>query len=144
VGNPRILFVDDNADIRFMIKEWLSQLNYEVATAESMADGLRLAKINPFDLYILDTRFPDGRGTELCTKIREFDRSTPIIFYSGETPKQLRSDLKYGAQEYVMKPEFDELEKAILRAVKPVRTKAGEGGKGKGEGVGCALAREYF
>jgi len=91
--------VDDHDDIRFMIKTWLSQFNYEVATAESMADGLRLAKINAFDLYILDTRFPDGRGTELCTKIREFDRSTPIIFYSGETPEQLCSDLKYGAQE---------------------------------------------
>ncbi len=121
MGNPRILFVDDNADIRFMIKEWLSIFNYQVATAESMADGLRLAKIDPFDLYILDTRFPDGRGTELCTKIREFDRSTPIIFYSSETPKQLRSDLKYGAQEYVMKPEFDDLEKAILRVVRKQR-----------------------
>ncbi len=121
MDNPRILFVDDNADIRFMIKEWLSLFNYQVATAESMADGLRLAKIDPFDLYILDTRFPDGRGTELCKKIREFDRATPIIFYSGETPKQLRSDLKYGAQEYVMKPEFDDLEKAILRVVRKQR-----------------------
>ena len=121
MDNPRILFVDDNADIRFMIKEWLSIFNYQVATAESMADGLRLAKIDPFDLYILDTRFPDGRGTELCKKIREFDRATPIIFYSGETPKQLRSDLKYGAQEYVMKPEFDDLEKAILRVVRKQR-----------------------
>jgi two-component system, OmpR family, phosphate regulon response regulator PhoB len=121
LGNPRILFVDDNDDIRFMIKAWLSQFNYKVATAQSMADGLRLAKIDPFDLYILDTRFPDGRGTELCTKIREFDRATPIIFYSGETPEQLRSDLKYGVQEYVMKPEFDDLEKAILRVVNTAR-----------------------
>ncbi|MDX6713226.1 MAG: hypothetical protein QOH96_4242 [Blastocatellia bacterium] len=121
MSNPRILFVDDHDDTRFMIKAWLSQFNYEVATADSMADGLRLAQIEAFDLYILDARLPDGRGTELCVKIREFDRATPIIFYTGEPQEQLRSELKYGAQEYVMKPEFDELEKAILRAMKTVR-----------------------
>ena len=121
MNNPRILFVDDHDDTRFMIKAWLSQFNYEVATAENMADGLRLAQIEAFDLYILDSRLPDGRGTELCVKIREFDRTTPIIFYSGDTQEQLRSELKCAAQEYVMKPEFDDLEKAILRAIKAVR-----------------------
>ena len=121
MNNPRILFVDDHDDTRFMIKAWLSQFNYEVATAENMADGLRLAQIEAFDLYILDSRLPDGRGTELCVKIREFDRTTPIIFYSGDTEEQLRSELKCAAQEYVMKPEFDDLEKAILRAIKTVR-----------------------
>ncbi len=121
MNNPRILFVDDHDDTRFMVKEWLSQFNYEVATAENMADGLRLAQIEAFDLYILDSRLPDGRGTELCVKIREFDRTTPIIFYSGDTEEQLRSELKCAAQEYVMKPEFDDLEKAILRAIKTVR-----------------------
>src|SRR5882762_9870546 len=74
-----------------------------------MADGLRIAKVEPFDLFILDLRLPDGRGTELCVKIREFDRTTPIIFYSGDTEEQLRSELKCAAQEYVMKPEIDNL-----------------------------------
>ena len=121
MNNPRILFVDDHDDTRFMIKEWLSQFNFEVATAESMADGLRLAKVEAFDLYILDSKLPDGRGAELCVKIREFDRATPIIFYSGETPAKLRYELKCAAHDYVMKPEFDDLEKAILRAVNTVR-----------------------
>jgi len=57
----------------------------------------------------------------LCIKIREFDRTTPIIFYTAEPPEQLRSELKGSAQEYVIKPEFDDLEKAILRAMKTVR-----------------------
>ena len=113
--------MDDDDDTRFMVKEWLSQFNYEVATAANMADGLRLAQIEAFDLYILDSRLPDGRGTELCVKIREFDRTTPIIFYSGDTEEQLRSELKCAAQEYVMKPEFDDLEKAILRVVRKQR-----------------------
>jgi CheY-like chemotaxis protein len=115
---PRILFVDDHDDTRFMIKLWLAQFNYEVATAESMASGLQLAQSEPFDLYVLDTRLPDGSGTELCTKIREFDHATPIIFYSGETPERLRSALECGAQACVMKPELDGLRQAIFRAMK--------------------------
>jgi len=83
-----------------------------------MADGLRLAKVEAFDLYILDSKLPDGRGAELCVKIREFDRATPIIFYTAEPPEQLRSELKDSAQEYVIKPEFDDLEKAILERLK--------------------------
>jgi two-component system response regulator ResD len=116
-NNPRILFVDDHEDTRFMIKMWLAPSNYEVVTAESLSSGLRLAQSEPFDLYLLDTRLPDGSGRELCLKIREFDRTTPIIFYSGDTPERLRSALECGAQDYVMKPELDGLRRAISRVM---------------------------
>jgi DNA-binding response OmpR family regulator len=119
---PRILFVDDHEDTRFMVKLWLGNSNYEVATAESIASGLELAQSEPFDLYLLDTRLPDGSGKELCEKIREFDSTTPIIFYSGETPEQLHSAMKCGAQDWVMKPELDGLQAAILRAMNAPQT----------------------
>ncbi len=114
---PRILFVDDHEDTRSMVKAWLGSSNYEVATAGSIASGLRLAQSGLFDLYLLDTRLPDGSGTELCEKIREFDLTTPIIFYSGDTPEQLSSALKCGAQDWVVKPELDGLRAAIFRAM---------------------------
>ena len=114
---PRILFVDDHDDTRFMVKVWLTRFNYEVATAENMASGIHLAQSESFDLYVFDTRLPNGSGTELCEKIREFDRQTPIIFYSGDTPERLRSGSTCGAQDYVMKPELDGLQKAIFRAM---------------------------
>jgi DNA-binding response OmpR family regulator len=118
----RILFVDDHEDTRFMIKLWLAQFDYDVATAESMTSGLQMARKEPFDLYVLDTRLPDGSGKDLCRKIREFDRTTPIIFYSGETPEGLRSVLECGAQDCVMKPELDGLERAIFRAMNAAHT----------------------
>ncbi|HYY57772.1 MAG TPA: response regulator [Pyrinomonadaceae bacterium] len=117
----RILFIDDHADTCYMVKAWLGLANYEVATAQSMARGLQLARSEPFDLYLLDTRLPDGSGRELCEKIREFDRTTPIIFYSGDAPDQLDSALECGAQDYVMKPELDGLQKAIFRAMNSIR-----------------------
>jgi DNA-binding response OmpR family regulator len=121
-NTPRILFVDDHEDTRFMIKVWLARFNYDVATAEGVASGLQMAQSEPFDLYLLDTVLPDGSGKDLCTKIREFDHSTPIIFYSGETPERLRAALECGAQACVMKPELDGLRQAIFRAMNTAQT----------------------
>ena len=118
---PRILFVDDHEDTRFMVKTWLATSNYEVATAGSIASGLQLAQSGLFDLYLLDTRLPDGSGAELCEKIREFDLKTPIIFYSGDAPEQMSAALKCGAQDWVVKPELDGLRAAIFRAMSAVQ-----------------------
>ena len=117
----RILYVDDNEDTRLMIEVLLGASNYEVATAASMASGLHLAHSEAFDLYLLDTRLPDGTGTELCAKIREFDSTTPIIFFSGESPEHLQSASLCGAQDWVVKPELDGLRQAISRAMNTAR-----------------------
>ena len=115
---PRILFVDDNEDTRLIIVTWLGIVGYEVVAAASVNEGLRLAKSEKFDLYLLDSKFADGSGTELCEKIREFDRTTPIVFYSGEVPTRQELNLACGAQGFVMKPGFDDLPKVIESALK--------------------------
>lgn len=112
---PRILFVDDHEDTCLMVNLWLARYGYQVATAESFATALDIARNEIFDLYVFDTRLPDGTGADLCRRIREFDSITPIIFYSGETPEKLRSALASGAQDFVVKPELDGLRDAISR-----------------------------
>jgi CheY-like chemotaxis protein len=114
---PRILFVDDHEDTRLVIITWLGVLGYEVRAAESGAEGLRMAREERFDLYLLDSRFADGTGRELCEKLREFDPATPIIFYSGETPQRLKESMECDAQGYVVKPEFDALPRVIEGAL---------------------------
>ncbi|HVG29140.1 MAG TPA: response regulator [Pyrinomonadaceae bacterium] len=114
---PRILFVDDHEDTRLVIITWLGVLGYEVRAAESGTEGLRMAREERFDLYLLDSRFADGTGKELCEKLREFDPTTPIIFYSGETPQRLKESMECDAQGYVVKPEFDALPKVIEGAL---------------------------
>lgn len=114
----RILFVDDNDDIRFMVTQLLERSDYEVMTTDCVASGLRLAQHEAFDLYLLDNKFPDGTGQDLCERLREFDRDTPIIFYSGdvyEADKQRA--LSCGAQAYVTKPDIDGLPKTIARVM---------------------------
>jgi CheY-like chemotaxis protein len=114
---PRILFVDDHEDTRLVIITWLGVLGYEVRAAESAVEGLKMARNESFDLYLLDSRFADGTGRELCEKLREFDPDTPIIFYSGESPQRLKDSMECDAQGYVVKPEFDALPKVIESAL---------------------------
>ena len=60
---------------------------------------------NTVDLYLLDTRLPDGSGIDLCRQIRSEDLYSPIIFYSGEArPEMIEEAMKAGAQAYLKKP----------------------------------------
>jgi CheY-like chemotaxis protein len=116
-SKPRILFVDDHEDTRVVILTWLSVLGYEVRAAACAVEGLKMARDEQFDLYLLDSRFADGTGKELCEKLREFDSDTPIVFYSGETPQRLKDAMECDAQGYVIKPEFDALPRVIEQAL---------------------------
>lgn len=119
---PRILYVDDHEDTRFVIKKFLERIGYEVATADNLATGLRLAHEEAFDLYLLDTALPDGTGKDLCRQIRQFNQHTPIIFYSAcAYESDQRWAVACGAQGYVAKPEIDGLRETIGRIV-PLRS----------------------
>jgi len=115
--SPRILFVDDHEDTRFLISYLLGALGYRVVAAKNVEEGLALARGGGFDLYLLDSRFADGSGTELCEGIREFDKETPIVFYSGDHPSRLKKALDCDAQGFVLKPGFDVLPRELERAL---------------------------
>ena len=116
-NRPRILFVDDHEDTRFLISYLLDSWGYESAAAGSVEEGLRLARTRGFDLYLLDSRFADGSGTELCEGIRAFDKATPIVFYSGDHPSRLVKALECDAQGFVLKPGLDTLPRELERAL---------------------------
>jgi len=115
--STRILFVDDHEDTRYLISYLLGAWGYQVAAAKSVEEGLALARRGGFDLYLLDSRFADGSGMELCEGIREFDKATPIVFYSGDHPSRLQKALECDAQGFVLKPGFDALPKELERAL---------------------------
>lgn len=100
-----ILFIDDHEDTQELVTLVLAESNHRVTTTSSSKDALKLAREQRFDLYILDSWLADGTGIELCQRLREFDRGTPIMFFSGaafETDKQAALD--NGAQCYLVKP----------------------------------------
>jgi DNA-binding response OmpR family regulator len=114
----RILFVDDHDDTRELVSVLLRLSDYEVVTANDVADALKLARGEAFDLYVLDNKFPDGTGRELCERLREFDHETPVIFFTGDTSEaDKQQGLDCGAQGYVTKPDVAALPRAIARVL---------------------------
>lgn len=117
-NRPRILFVEDHEDTRLLVRALLDAQGYDLTTAGSCEEGLRLAKTRSFDLLLLDYKFADGTGKELCERIREFDSDTPILFFSASHPKLQKEALACGAQGFVLKPDFDALRTEIKKALR--------------------------
>jgi len=120
-----ILYIEDDQDTRELVTYVLAVSNYEVVAAANYEDALLLARTEHFDLYLIDNWMSGGSGIDLCKKLREFDTSTPILFYSGaayENDKQ--QAFAAGAQAYLVKPaENDELIAEVFRIISARRTK---------------------
>ena len=101
----RILCTEDNTDTRELLLVLLRCAGYEVVCTDNAKQGLALAKSQPFDLYLVDSWLPDSSGLSLTEWIREFDKTTPILFYSGAAyDSDLQKALKAGASGYLVKP----------------------------------------
>lgn len=113
----RILCVDDDADSLEMLCTVLR--NYDTVAASNVRDALRVASSERFDLYVLDNRYRDGTGIELCRQLRSFDQLTPVLFLSGlDTEAANREAIDAGAQAYMVKPiRIDELEQRIEQLI---------------------------
>jgi CheY-like chemotaxis protein len=80
---------------------------YEVTSAYSMADAVKRATAEKFDLYILDYHLPDGTGLELCLMLRTFDKETPILFATATSSITEAQVITAGAQGLVKKDNAD-------------------------------------
>jgi DNA-binding response OmpR family regulator len=118
----RILCVDDAADSRDMLKVLFETRGYAVVCAGGTGEAVRLAEATRFDLYVLDSRLPDGAGTSLCERLKVVSPDTPIIFYSGAaSDDDRRAALVLGATAYVIKPYVDQLIAEVCRLLPDAR-----------------------
>jgi DNA-binding response OmpR family regulator len=124
-GVMRVLYVEEHTESCELLVLWLSSSGYEVVPANSVSDGLYLAKNEIFDAYVLSSWFIDGTGLDLCRAIRLFDPCNPIIFYSALTrERDLEAAMSAGAQAYLIKPDdLDKIEPTIKRLIGSGRAK---------------------
>ena len=113
----RILYVEEHAESCELLALWLSAYGYDLVIANTLSDGLGLAKTGAFSVYILSGKFIDGTGLDLCRRIRMFDPATPIVFYSAlSRDSDLVAAVNAGAQAYLIKPnDFEQIEPTIRR-----------------------------
>ncbi|WOJ94793.1 response regulator transcription factor [Congregibacter variabilis] len=119
-ASPRILLVEDDADIARLVSLHLEDLNIQFHHSSRGDDALKLACSENWDLLILDLRLPGLSGLELCRQLREQGNQTPILMLTAKSTELDRVlGLELGADDYLTKP-FSPLEltarvKALLR-----------------------------
>ena len=103
-GRRRILCAESNKDVGDLIALMLERKGYEVETAQTAAECLRLAGENHFDLYILNDAYIDADSLELCQQLRALYPATPVLLFSLESSKHThRKVIDAGAQLYLSK-----------------------------------------
>lgn len=101
-----ILVVDDEKDLRDVLKLYLENAGYEVLEAENGVVALEVIKNSDISLMILDIMMPEMDGFELIKSL-DVQRSFPVIFLSARTKVQDKIlGLNLGADDYIEKP-FD-------------------------------------
>ena len=103
-SNLHILVVDDDDRIRSLLKEYLSENNYIVSTAEDSEEAKKKLDYLKFDIIILDVMMPGQNGYELTKEIRKKIK-IPIILLTarGEVENRIKG-LELGADDYIGKP----------------------------------------
>jgi len=118
MDKKRILIVDDEEDLRKMLRFRLEAVGYEVDEASDGQIGLDMARSNNPDLIILDLMLPKIDGFKICRMLK-FDeryRHIPIIMFTARAQKEDEEIGKeMGADAYVVKPFEPE---ALLKKIK--------------------------
>ena len=122
-ADARVLIIDDDERLTTLLAEYLGGFGFAVRAAKHPEAGLRMLKLDPPDLLVLDVMLPDMDGLSVCRKIRETSR-IPIIMLTarGDVTDRIVG-LELGADDYLPKP-FEPRElvarmQAVLRRGNP-------------------------
>jgi len=116
---PRVLVIDDEEDIRVLLRMWLESRGFQVREAEDLASGYRRLDEGDFDLCLTDMRLPDGNGIELVRKIGQQKPKLPVAVITAYGSVETAVDaLKAGAFDFISKPlDFKVLQTLIDNAL---------------------------
>ena len=128
----KILIVDDDPDIRPLMRLTLAKLGHQPSLAANGTEGLKLAESEPFDLMVLDLMMPDIDGYEVLRRLKSnpATKDLPVIVLTARTQAaDYDSAIESGADAYLPKPfDPDALHRRIGELLKraEARKSAGE------------------
>jgi two-component system, sensor histidine kinase and response regulator len=113
----RILCIEDDPQMRFIVQMALEGAGYEVGEAADGKQGLDRAMETTPDLILCDINMPGMDGFETLEELRKHKSTSfiPFIFMTGENPRvHLRKGMNLGANDFIMKPiDMEDLIKAV-------------------------------
>lgn len=105
MAGETILVVDDEAAIRFAIRDFLEGAGYDVREAGTCREAQDLLQSGEIDAAVVDYSLPDGNALELLGRLAEADLGVPIVVLTGHGSIELAVQaIKEGAEQFLTKP----------------------------------------
>ncbi|NOZ82624.1 MAG: response regulator [Euryarchaeota archaeon] len=98
----RVLVVDDEPEIRMLVRRILEKAGYAVEEAESGEECMRLLSSRRFDVVLLEVLLPDSDGWEVCSSIS--GKAKVVVFTVCSSEEDVRRSLECGAAAHLGKP----------------------------------------
>jgi two-component system, OmpR family, KDP operon response regulator KdpE len=125
-----VLVIDDEPQIRRVLRNALAADDTRVLEAASGREGIDLAAAERPDLIVLDLGLPDGPGIDVCREIRSWSTAPVLVLSARHSDQEKAALLDAGADDYVTKPfstvEFLARVRAQLRRSRMATTESGE------------------
>jgi len=117
--NTKILLVDDDPNIRQLVRLYLEKEGFDVTDVDRGDEALRLFRVSPPNLMLLDIMLPGMDGWQVCREVRKISNIPIIMLTAKDETFDKVLGLELGADDYVVKP-FDTKElvariKAVIR-----------------------------
>jgi DNA-binding NtrC family response regulator len=116
MDKKKVLIIDDEENIRNLLKLFLEANDCSAVTEENAEEGLAAIRNTSFDMVLLDIYLPDGNGLSVLKQILDIQPNLPVIMITGGTDMEIAEEcLKSGAVDYIAKPfDFEYLRTSIF------------------------------
>jgi two-component system response regulator PilR (NtrC family) len=132
MSSPRILVVDDEADLRELLEITLLKMGLDVDSAATLREARRFVDENAYALVLTDMRLPDGLGLELVREVSTTTKTPIAVITAFGSAENAVVALKAGAFDYVSKPVvLDEL-RVMVRSALKLSDSGGDAAEGTG------------
>lgn len=120
-GKATILIIEDEEIMREALREWLTEGGYQVETAKTGEDGLKIISDHDVALVLLDLRLPGKDGISVLKEAKTIRPQLKVIIITAyPSPRTKEAAIKEGAVEYLPKPfDLNDLEKLIRGTLLP-------------------------
>ena len=125
---PRLLLVEDDADLSAMLEQLLTEEGYAVTSVRDGQAGLHRGLVEEWDVLVVDRGLPGLEGVDLVARLRSKGAAAPVLFLTARgTVADRVEGLDAGAQDYMVKPfDVDELLARLRAMLRPVGAGAAE------------------
>jgi CheY-like chemotaxis protein len=115
----KLLYVDDEPELRDLVQNQLSLEGFEVTTASDGMHAIEMLRTTAFDVVLLDVRMPGMNGIEVLQALHNLNLHPRTIMLTGDTDiSVLAKCARFGVNDYLTKPyNFHELVDSIDRAM---------------------------